>query len=50
MKIMIEENCSGEVLAKLLDVLNKNYGNTNVATYEDYQELRYIIIETEDEQ
>ena len=50
MKIMIEENCIGDVLAKLLNVLIENFGNINVATYEDYQELRYITIETEEKQ
>jgi hypothetical protein len=47
MMIMIEEHCDGAVLAKLLDVLHKSFGVIDIATYEDYQEVRYITIETQ---
>jgi hypothetical protein len=50
MKIMIEENCDGYILSELLGVLGNHYGTINIATYEDFQEVRYLTIETVDEQ
>jgi hypothetical protein len=50
MKIMIEENCDGAILAKLIDVLQKSFGVINIATYQDYEDIRYITIETADPQ